>query len=344
VNRAHRVFPHLSVPLLLRAAAIFAVAIATCGCTTLGISPRPTAALIQFGFDKGGVAMSKALEKHVPAGVEAVLDEHYDAGDADAYLDVFYPSQAVRAGTALPTVVWVHGGAWVSGGKEQIANYLRILASRGYTMVGVGYSIAPRKIYPAPLQQVNAALAYLQANAKRLHVDPSRIYLAGDSAGAQIAAQLANIVSVPAYARTVGVAPSIERAQLRGVLLYCGAYDIGQVDFSGASGVFLKTVLWSYAGTKDFATDARFAPASVLNFVTPAFPPAFISAGNADPLEPQSRAMSQALAKQKVAVESLFYAPGQVPALPHEYQFDLDTEAGQQALERSVKFLSSRSQ
>lgn len=313
------------------------------GCTTLGISPRPTSALIRLGFDKGGVAMSQALSKHVPPGVSEVLDEHYDTSDGDAYLDIFYPSRIDGKAAVLPTVVWVHGGAWVSGDKDQVANYLRILASMGYTVVGVNYSIAPDRKYPTPLRQVNAALGYLQANSSRLHIDPARLFLAGDSAGAQIIAQLANIISDPAYARLVGIEPITRRSQLRGVLLYCGAYDLGLVDFKGAAGVFLKTVLWSYAGDKDFATNSAFAPASVLRFVTPTFPPAFISAGNADPLVSQSRAMADALARQNVKVDSLFFPPDHVPALPHEYQFDLDGQAGRQALARSVRFLSSRS-
>lgn len=312
-------------------------------CTTLGISPRPTAALIRLGFDRGGTAMSAALAKHVPPGVSAVLDERYDSNDGDARLDVFYPARLDNTAAMLPAVVWVHGGAWVSGDKGQVANYLRVLAGKGYTVVGVNYSIAPRGTYPLPLRQVNAALGHLQANAGRLHVDASRFFLAGDSAGAQIAAQLANIVSAPAYASTVGVEPAIRSSQLRGVMLYCGAYDMAQVNLSGASGVFLKTVLWSYAGTKDFATDPAFAPASVLRFVTPAFPPAFISVGNADPLAPQSHAMAKALAEQKVEVDDLFFPKEYASALPHEYQFDLDGEAGRQALERSVRFLAKHS-
>ncbi len=318
------------------------LALGVAACTTLGISPRPTAALIRLGFDKGGVAMSEALEKHVPAEVSAILDEPYDANDEDARLDVFHPARPGNTATALPTIVWVHGGAWVSGDKSQIANYLRILASKGFTVVGVNYSIAPRKTYPAQLGQINTALGYLKANAERLHVDSSRLFLAGDSAGAQIVAQLANIASVPSYARLVGIDPAIAPSQLRGVLLFCGAYDIARVDFSGVSGVFLKTVLWSYAGKKDFATNPAFAPASVLRYVTPAFPPTFISVGNGDPLAPQSYAMAQALAQQKVPVDSLFFAPERDPALVHEYQFNLDNEAGQQALERAVRFLSSR--
>ena len=285
--------------------------------------------------------MSKALEKHVPAGVAELLDERYQVNDEDAFLDVFYPAHIDQTAVVLPTIVWVHGGAWVSGDKAQIANYLRILASKGYTVVGVGYSIAPRKIYPTPLTQINTALAYLQANAQRLHIDSTRLYLAGDSAGAQIAAQLANIISSPSYAQNIGIYPSVRATQMRGVLLYCGAYDLDLVRLDGLAGVFLEAVLWSYTGTKDFLTDTRFASASVVHFVSPAFPQTFISVGNKDPLAAQSYAMAEALAVQKVPVDALFFSKSDTPSLAHEYQFNLDTEAGQQALARSLRFLAS---
>ena len=75
--------------------------------------------------------------------------------------------------------------------------------------------------------------------------------------------------------------------------------------------------------------------------VTPAFPPAFISAGNADPLEPHSHAMAAALQKQGVRVDALFFPKDHALPLPHEYQFNLDQIDGQQVLQRSLRFLAS---
>jgi acetyl esterase/lipase len=95
-------------------------------------------------------------------------------------------------------------------------------------------------------------------------------------------------------------------------------------------------------GEKNFTNAPRFATASVINYVTADFPPAFISAGNADPLLPQSRAFADVLARRGVHVERLFFPDDYKPVLPHEYQFDLDTDAGQLALERSIEFLSAQ--
>ena len=320
-----------------------AVLVGIGGYATLRVSPWPAALLIRHRFDSKGMRVAEALEKHVPGGVAARLDENYDTADDDAYLDVYYPSAAENTAQSLPTIVWIHGGGWVAGSKDQIANYARILAGRGYTAVAVDYSLAPGKNYPAPLKQTNAALAYLVSHSKRLHVDPRRFFLAGDSCGAQIAAQMANIVSAPSYATGVRIAPSVTRSQIAGILLFCGAYDLRRIDRRRALGSFSKTVLWAYTGTKNFMNDPTFARMSVIDYVTEDFPPVFISSGNADPLEPQSRAFARAVAALGVPVDSLFFPAGHTPSLPHEYQFDLDSAAGQLALERCAKFLSVNS-
>ena len=86
------------------------------------------------------------------------------------------------------------------------------------------------------------------------------------------------------------------------------------------------------------ALPERFALASVTDHVGPAFPPSFVSSGNGDPLEPQARRLAQRLRGEGVAVETLFFAAGRRPELPHEYQFNLDDPAGAEALERMAAF------
>lgn len=316
------------------------VLLAGAGYTADAFSPWPRALLIRFAFEQDAARTSAALATHVPGGIAERRDIAYGNGGRDTTLDVFYPASIDGTDTGLPTIVWVHGGAWVSGSKEEVANYLRILAGHGYTTVGVNYSLSPGAIYPTPVRQVNEALDYIAREAANLNIDPNRLVLAGDSAGAHIAAQVANIVSSPEYAGLVGIAPAIAPGQLRGILLFCGAYDIDTADFDGAFSGFLRTVLWSYSGTRDFLDDPAFDSASVAQFLSAAFPRAFISAGNADPLLPQSIEMADKLKAAGVPVETLFFPDDHDPPLPHEYQFNrFESEAGQLALTRALAFL-----
>jgi acetyl esterase len=172
-----------------------------------------------------------------------------------------------------------------------------------------------------------------------LHVDPFKLFLAGDSAGSQIAGQLANIISAPVYAKEVGVKPTINRSQLRGVILFCGVYAIGPSDFEGPIGDLVQATLWSYLGTKDFLKNRQLEQLSVTSHITPEFPAIFISVGNGDPLLPQSIELAETAARLGVKVDSLFFPNAYGPALPHEYQFNLDNQAGQLALDRVISFV-----
>lgn len=300
------------------------------------VSPWPTALLLRWSWDAGGIATNRALQKYIPAGVTGQLNVRYDANDPDAEFDVFYPSAVAETGNALPTVVWVHGGSWISGSKDHIANYLRVLASRGFTTVGVNYTLAPAKTYPTPVKQVNAALGFISKNAAMFHANPEQLFLAGDSAGSQIAAQLAEIISSPSFAMDVGIVPSIVRSQLRGMVLHCGTYDAALAHFQR------KGVLWAYFGTKNFMDDPRLSQFSVAGQLTPEFPPMFLSTGNDDALAPQSYLFAERAAAQGVLVDRLFFTKDRTPKVFHEFQFDLGTDAGKLALERSIKFMTDR--
>ena len=96
-------------------AAVIAVALA------FWLSPWPSVAIIARAFAKGDQASEAALAKHVPPGVITRQDIAYGAG-ADERLDVNYLEKSTAA---LPTIVWVNGGAWIAGTKEGVANYLK---------------------------------------------------------------------------------------------------------------------------------------------------------------------------------------------------------------------------
>ena len=300
------------------------------------ISPWPGAMLIRYEFEKGGRNTAQKMERHAPAGITEVADQQYRQNDKDAYLDVFYPEHTT---TPLPTIVWVHGGGWVSGDKDEVDPYLKLVAAKGYTVVGVNYSIAPEKQYPTPILQVNDALQYLQQHAARLNINTARMALAGDSAGSQIVAQIGTIITNPTYAHDMNIQPALAKETLKTMVLFCGAYDLNLPNYSGADGWFLHTVLWAYSGKKDFLSDPALRHASVINYVTRDFPPTFITAGNVDPLETQSTEFAKKLAGLGVATSALFYPQNYQPALNHEYQFDLDNADGTHAFDQMIAFL-----
>jgi acetyl esterase/lipase len=307
------------------------------------LSPWPSALAYRYVFNLDGTSKNDGLAKHVPPGVSARLNERYHSMDRDTTFDVFYPSDISGTDRVLPTIVWIHGGGFIAGSKDHVANYLRILASKGYTTIGIDYSLAPRRIYPTPIRQANIALGHITRNAKRLHVDPARLFIAGDSAGAQIAAQLSLVISEPRYASDMGITPTIESRHLRGVILHCGFYDPPNLGLRGGIvGRFVDTALWSYFGTRKTADDPRIRQFLVTNNLKSTYPPVFISVGNADILSSQSREFAGTARRLGVSVDALFFPDSYTPPLQHEYQFNLDIEAGNMALTRTLAFLRAR--
>lgn len=313
------------------------------------VSPWPGVLIIRADFNNNGGKVLEKMKKHaLSSPVTVVSDQQYISNDRHAMLDVYYP-QDTPAGTKLPVIVWTHGGAWISGDKADDAPYFKLLAEKGFTVVGVNYTLAPEATYPTPVYELSNAYAYIEAHADRLHADMNKVVLAGDSAGANLSAQMAAIITNPDYAREVGVTPTLQPEQLRGVVLNCGIYMMnGLVTPDPALpkliGWGTDVSVWAYSGTRDFA-DPVILQMSPYYHVTKDFPSTYISGGNADPLtDAQSKPMAQKLKGLGIDVTSRFFPADHEPKLPHEYQFDLDNEDGRNAFAATVDFVKKVTQ
>jgi acetyl esterase/lipase len=305
----------------------------------LQATPWPSALAIRAVFTKGGQDTVAEMDKYVPtSGVENLGVHQYGDGSVDTTLSVF----SADGDDALPAVVWVHGGAWISGQRQDVEPYLQILAAEGYTTIGLNYTVGPEAVYPTAVTQLNDALAYIDAHAEELRVDPDQIILAGDSAGAQLASQLAALTTNAEYSELMGIEPALSSSQLVGVILNCGVYDLPRMaDLPGIIGWGFKTALWAYTGTKDWSSTYAGATMSTIDFVTADFPPTYISGGNGDGLTwLQSVPMGGQLQSEGVDVTRLFWPETHEPALGHEYQFHLDLDEAQVALDDTIAFLA----
>lgn len=110
----------------------------------------------------------------------------------------------------------------------------------------------------------------------------SRLFIGGDSAGAQIASQTAAVITNDKLANSMGIQPSVDKKQLKGALLYCGLYNMDRMTQPQSSFILrlgVKSVFWSYTGVKDFATFSRLDEMSTVHHVTPDYPPVFSYCG-----------------------------------------------------------------
>ena len=90
-----------------------------------------------------------------------------------------------------PGLVYLHGGGLVTGGLDTHDGICRVLAEAGgLRVVAVDYRLAPEHPFPAALEDALAATAWIAAHAKKLGIDPARLGIGGDSAGAGLAARV----------------------------------------------------------------------------------------------------------------------------------------------------------
>lgn len=120
----------------------------------------------------------------LPAGVKRVSNVTYsDPGSGALLLDLYLPT--TPAARPLPVVLWLHGGGWKSGSKENCP--LTWLAAEGYAVVSLGYRLSYMARWPAQLEDARAAIRWLRQHASEYQLDVKRFAVAGGSSGANLA-------------------------------------------------------------------------------------------------------------------------------------------------------------
>lgn len=126
-----------------------------------------------------------------PPGVTVIRDIAYGGGpsipDGLQMLDVHVPAGAAAA----PVLVFIHGGGWAIGDKRRLDQKLLWWCGRGGIVVSVNYRLSPAVVHPAHIEDVAAAVAWVLDHIAEHGGDPRRVYVAGHSAGAHLAALVA---------------------------------------------------------------------------------------------------------------------------------------------------------
>ncbi len=136
-----------------------------------------------YAQDKSaGKAKPKA---DLPAGITWDFDVPYiEGGDSAQRLDVYYPEQAPKE--PLPLIVHIHGGGWMGGNKYPCD--VRRLTAQGYVVASVEYRFSQKAKFPAQIQDCQAAIRWLRANAQRYHINTKKVGVVGGSAGGHLSA------------------------------------------------------------------------------------------------------------------------------------------------------------
>ena len=156
-----------------------------------------------------------------PEGVRCIPDIPYGPHGIWNLLDLHKPEGAEER---LPVIVSIHGGGYVYGTRGIYHHYCADLARRGFAVVNFNYRLAPEAKFPAQLEDISAAFRWVKENAEAYGLDLDRLFVVGDSAGAQLASQYAAMVADRDYAALFDF--EVPDIRIRGLGLNGGMFDL----------------------------------------------------------------------------------------------------------------------
>jgi acetyl esterase/lipase len=231
----------------------------------------------------------------LPEGVKVERDLAYVAdGHARQRLDLYLPE---KASGPLPVIVWVHGGAWQAGSKDNCP--AAPFAARGYAVASVNYRLSQHARFPAQIEDCKAAVRWLRAHAKQYNLDPDHVGVWGASAGGHLVALLGTTGGVKELVGAGGNADQSSRVQA--VVDWFGPTDLTKMGGSHDRPDSPEARLLGGPVGEDKGRAARANP---ITYVTKDAAPFLILHGDRDPTVPfgQSELLEAALRKAGVEV------------------------------------------
>ncbi|MCX8134351.1 MAG: alpha/beta hydrolase [Roseococcus sp.] len=203
-----------------------------------------------------------------------------------------------RTDAPLPVLIYLHGGGWVWGSIDTHDRIMRsYAAAAGCAVLGPDYALSPEAVFPQALEECAAVLRHVARDGAALGLDPARIALGGDSAGANLAAAVALLQ-----------AGRPDPVALRGLLLNYGVFDHvldtpSYREFAEGYGLTLEKMRFYWDA---YCPDpvARLSPlASPLRGDLSGLPPTLLHIAELDVLASENFAFAERLRHAGVALE-----------------------------------------
>lgn len=219
-----------------------------------------------------------------------------------------YEPAALRSAAAAPGLVYFHGGGWVVGSLDSHDRVCRVLADEaGVVLVAVDYRLAPEHTFPAAADDAIAATRAILSDAGAFGIDAARVAVAGDSAGGNLSAVVAQALRTEARRPVfqVLVYPGTDMTRsMRSHVQFRESYFLSK----DASDWYLER----YMGKTGAERDPRASPLFATDLTR--LPPALVITAGFDPLRDEGRAYAQKMAAAGVPVEDVC-----VEGMPHGF-------------------------
>ena len=177
----------------------------------------------------------------------------------DLKLNTYHPLTSGK----YPTLIIIYGGAWRSGSPNSYEQFSSYMAAQGYTVIAIDYRHAPKYKFPNQLEDVEAALEYIQARADNLEVDLDKMAIMGRSAGGHLA-------TLAAYRQ--------DAVPFKAVVNYYGPVDLadGYYDLPAPDPIDVRQILENFLGGSPEEEPELYHKASLTTYLRPDLPPSLL--------------------------------------------------------------------
>ena len=244
--------------------------------------------------------------RRLPDDVTVIREIEYVKGGHERHrLDLYLPKgRDSNSDDPLPVVVWIHGGAWRAGSKENCPAVP--LVGRGFAVASINYRLSQHATFPAQIHDCKAAVRWLRANSSEYGLDKEHFGAWGSSAGGHLVALLGTSGSVKSLEGNLG--NKSESSRVQAICDWYGptdflqmntqAGDNGRMDHDAANSPESALVGGAILDNPD-----KVRRANPLTYVTKDDPPFLIVHGDADPLVPLGQSQLLEAALKDVDVE-----------------------------------------
>ncbi|WP_082544887.1 alpha/beta hydrolase fold domain-containing protein [Sphingopyxis sp. Root1497] len=249
-------------------------------------------------------AVSEAVRAHWTAGgpvMAETFERRFDAGAGELRVRVYRPEGAA---VPAPALVYLHGGGFTLFSIDTHDRLMReYAAAGGFVVIGVDYPLSPEHKYPVALDRIEALMLWLGAHGATLGIDPARIAMGGDSAGANLC-----------FATALRLRARGEGGLVRAILSNYGYFtpavsDRAEALFGGPGSIMDRAEAQGYYANYlvDSAAGAQDPFACPIHAELAGLPPVLLVIPECDLLTEQSIAMEARLEAAGVDTEARIY-------------------------------------
>lgn len=223
--------------------------------------------------------------------------------------------QTRQASTPRPILIQIYGGAWQRGEPADNPEFARYMAAKGFAVFGIDYRHAPASQYPVQIEDVRAAIRFIDENAARYGANPNSIILCGRSSGGQLALLAAYTSAIP----------------IKAVISFYGPTDLasGYADPPSPDPLRVRSILEAYLGGPPSQVPDRYHEASPIAYADRPQPPTLLIHGARDHIvlprfsqelyskltASGNRAYLVEIPWAEHAFDAVFFGPGNILAL-----------------------------